>query len=150
MFSKTCEYAIRALIYIARNAKGNSRVGIKAIAEGIESPVHFIAKILQDLSKQGFISSSKGPNGGFYLNKGTLDKSIADFVMAIDGDKIFVNCGLGLRHCSEVNPCPIHHKYKLIKEEITNMLQKAKLADFQDHIGKDGLITYLVTHKTSN
>ncbi len=37
MFSKTCEYALRALIYIAQQSKNDSRVGIKDIAKSIHS-----------------------------------------------------------------------------------------------------------------
>ena len=144
MFSKTCEYAIKAIIYIAQNAKDGHRVSIKAIAKGIGSPVHFIAKILQELSKKGMVQSIKGPHGGFYLEEETLNKSIADVVRVIDGDKIFVSCGLGLRYCSETNPCPIHYKYKHIKADITNMLQEAKLSDFKNNTGNGRLLTYLV------
>jgi AraC-like DNA-binding protein len=69
MFSKTCEYALRALIYIAQQSKNDSRVGIKDISKSINSPEHFIAKILQDLSRKGFVQSVKGPNGGFYMDQ---------------------------------------------------------------------------------
>ena len=55
MFSKTCEYAIRALIYIAQKAKNGEKVGIKDIAVGIDSPEYFIAKILQELSRKGYV-----------------------------------------------------------------------------------------------
>ena len=67
MFSKTCEYAIRAMIFIAQKSKDGSRVRIKEIAKGIDSPEHFIAKILQDLGKKKLLQSIKGPNGGFFL-----------------------------------------------------------------------------------
>ena len=67
MFSKTCEYAIRALIFIAQKSKDRSRISIKDISSGIDSPEYFIAKILQDLSRKGFVQSAKGPNGGFYM-----------------------------------------------------------------------------------
>ncbi|WP_225974164.1 RrF2 family transcriptional regulator [Arachidicoccus ginsenosidivorans] len=72
LFSKTCEYAIRACIYIAQQSGEDKKVAIKEIAKGIDSPEHFIAKILQNLSKKGFINSVKGPNGGFYMDKRTL------------------------------------------------------------------------------
>lgn len=130
MFSKTCEYAIRALIFIAQNAKNGNRAGIKEIARGIDSPEHFIAKILQDLGKRGLVQSVKGPNGGFYLEDKSLKKTIADIVLVIDGDKIFTGCGLGLKNCSEKKPCPIHHEYKHVREGMTKMLRNAKLADF--------------------
>jgi Rrf2 family protein len=144
MFSKTCEYAVRALIFIAQNAKNANRVGIKEIAKGIDSPEHFIAKILQDLGKRGLVQSAKGPNGGFYLEDKSLKKNIADIVLAIDGDKIFTGCGLGLDNCSEKKPCPIHHEYKHIREGMTKMLRNAKLADFTNP-GKQQDPTFLVS-----
>lgn len=130
MFSKTCEYAIRALIFIAQKSKDGNKAGIKEIAKGIDSPEHFIAKILQDLGKRGLVQSIKGPNGGFYLEDKSLKKTIADIVMVIDGDKIFTGCGLGLKNCSEKKPCPIHYEYKHVREGMTKMLRNARLADF--------------------
>ena len=78
MFSKTCEYAIRALIFIAHKSKGGLKTGIKEISAGIDSPAHFIAKILQDLSRRGLVQSMKGPTGGFYLDETCLAFSLAD------------------------------------------------------------------------
>ncbi|MCB0485648.1 MAG: Rrf2 family transcriptional regulator, partial [Flavobacteriaceae bacterium] len=67
MFSKACEYAIRATLYISIKSIEGSRLGIKEIAKEIDSPEPFTAKILQTLSREGIISSIKGPNGGFFL-----------------------------------------------------------------------------------
>ena len=64
MFSKTCEYAVRAMIFIAQKSKNGNKVSIKEIAKGIDSPEHFIAKILQELSKKKLLQSMKGPKGG--------------------------------------------------------------------------------------
>ncbi|MCH5689348.1 Rrf2 family transcriptional regulator [Niabella sp. W65] len=69
MFSKTCEYAIRATIFIAQKSRQGERAGIKDIAKGIEAPEHFIAKVLQELSRKSLVLSAKGPNGGFYHNQ---------------------------------------------------------------------------------
>ena len=85
MFSKTCEYALRALIYIAQQSKNDSRVGIKDISKSIHSPEHFIAKILQDLSRKGFVQSAKGPNGGFYMDQKNLNTSIAGIISVGNG-----------------------------------------------------------------
>lgn len=59
MFSKSCEYAIRATIYIAKQTKQDKRVGIKDIANAINSPNAFTGKILQQLSKAKIIESAK-------------------------------------------------------------------------------------------
>lgn len=48
MFSKSCEYAIKAMIFVAQKSKDQARVGIKEIAVGTDAPEHFMAKIMQD------------------------------------------------------------------------------------------------------
>jgi len=141
MFSKTCEYAIRAMLFIAQKSKDGERVGIKDIAKGIDSPEHFVAKILQDLSRKNLVQSVKGPNGGFYHDETSLKYSMADIVRIVDGDKIFEGCGLGLRQCSETHPCPIHHEFKKIRRDIKRMLENAKLGTFSEELEKQ--LTFL-------
>ena len=140
MFSKTCQYAIRAVIFISKKSSEGERVGIKEIAKGIDSPEHFIAKILQDLSKRGLVSSFKGPNGGFFVEEGS-DCTIADIVKAIDGDKIFSGCGLGLDYCSESKPCPIHNEFKAVRDELSRILHHAKVGMFNENLLKS--LTYI-------
>lgn len=129
MFSKTCEYAIRALIFIAQRSKRGERVGIKEVAESIGSPEHFIAKILQELVKKQLVTSYKGPNGGFFLEPNS-SITLADVVLAMDGEKLFSGCGLGLENCSESCPCPIHYQFKKIRTDFSEMLRNAKLIEF--------------------
>ena len=131
MFSKTCEYGIRAMIFISQRSSDGVKVGIKEIAHGIDSPEHFIAKILQDLSRKKLVSSYKGPNGGFFIEPGSV-VTLADIVKAIDGDKLFINCGLGLGYCSETHPCPIHNDFKKIRSDISEMLHNSKVSEFNE------------------
>ncbi|TZF84043.1 Rrf2 family transcriptional regulator [Pedobacter sp. BS3] len=141
MFSKTCKYAIRAVIFIAHKSADGSRVGIKEIAKGIDSPEHFIAKILQDLGKRGLVQSLKGPNGGFYLDEVSKKHTLADVVEAIDGDGIFTGCALGLKQCSEIKPCPLHSKFKTIREQLQIMLGSVTVENFNDELNAG--ISYL-------
>ncbi len=127
MFSKTCEYAIRAVILIAEAPEEGNRLSVKDIASGIDAPEHFIAKILQDLSKKGLVKSAKGPRGGFYHDEKTLQNSLIEVVKAVDGEELFTGCGLGLKECSEDRPCPIHHQFKEVRREIKVMLEEAKV-----------------------
>jgi len=134
MFSKSCEYAIKAMIFVAQKYKEETRVGVKDIAKGINAPEHFIAKILQELSRKNLVKSIKGPNGGFYLEKKDLKASLADIVKAVDGDKIYNECVLGLKACSQKNPCPVHYEYKEIKKNLILMLEKNTIGDFNDKL----------------
>jgi Rrf2 family protein len=134
IFSKTCEYAIRSVFFIAHKTANGGRVGIKEIAKGISSPEHFLAKILQDLSRRGIVQSVKGPNGGFYMDKNALKRPLADVVEAVDGNSLFIGCGLGLDYCSESNPCPLHHEFKAIRNRLHELLLTTSIEDFNEDL----------------
>jgi Rrf2 family iron-sulfur cluster assembly transcriptional regulator len=130
MFSKTCEYGIRATIFIASQSYQNKRVGLKDIAKKIDSPEAFTAKILQILSKNNIINSIKGVGGGFDIPRETMkDIKLAQIVNALEGDRVFTGCGLGLTHCSEDHPCPMHEKFKSIRNELAFMLENTNLEE---------------------
>jgi Rrf2 family protein len=139
MLSKTCEYGIRAMIFIAQHSRDGKRIGIREITAGIDSPEHFIAKILQELGRKGIVQSIKGPNGGFYLDEKGRQCSIAAIVRALDGDELFSGCGLGLRQCSHAHPCPIHSEFKKIREEIETMLEGARIGEFTEKLDEGSL-----------
>lgn len=130
MFSKTCEYGIRATIFIASESYQNNRVGLKDIAQKIDSPEAFTAKILQILSKSNIIHSVKGVGGGFEIPKEKMSKiTLAQIVTALDGNTVFTGCGLGLKNCSEIHPCPVHDKFKIIRNELATMLENTNLEE---------------------
>jgi Rrf2 family protein len=139
MFSKACEYAIRAALYISTKSVDGSKLGIKEIAKEIDSPAHFTAKILQTLTREGIISSIKGPNGGFFLDPKAKPVPLTSIVKAIDGENILHSCSLGLKECSDRFPCPIHHDIKAYKERLRQIMKEKTL----QQLGSD-----LITGKT--
>jgi len=134
VFSKTCEYAMRAVFFVAHRTANGGRVGIKEIATGIDSPEHFLAKILQDLSRRGIIQSVKGPNGGFFVDSVNLQRPLSEVVEAVDGNGLFTGCGLGLEYCSETNPCPLHNEFKSIRNQIQQMLTTTTIGEFNEDL----------------
>ncbi|MET3113628.1 Rrf2 family protein [Pedobacter sp. CG_S7] len=132
IFSKTCEYAMRSVFFIAHRTANGGRVGIKEIASGIDSPEHFLAKILQELSKKNIVQSAKGPNGGFYMEQVNLNRPLAEVVEAVDGNGVFMGCGLGLDYCSAVNPCPLHHQFKAIRNQMKKMLENTLIGELNE------------------
>lgn len=130
MFSKACEYGIRASIFIATKSSKGIRVGIKDVAKEIDSPEPFTAKIMQILTKNGIIASSKGVGGGFEVsNEAVRSIKLIQIVDAIDGDNIYKGCGIGLKECSEIHPCPVHNDFKKIKELLLAMLTNTTLEE---------------------
>lgn len=142
MFSKSCEYGIRASIYVAKNSLKNRKVSLKEVAHHTDAPPAFMAKILQKLTKTEVLSSTKGPNGGFFVEVENLDHvSFLNIVLAIDGNGFFENCTLGLRKCDSQKPCPMHHKFVIIRDEMREMLETTTLKSLAEQVS-DG-ITFL-------
>ncbi|MBT2162604.1 RrF2 family transcriptional regulator [Zobellia barbeyronii] len=130
MFSKACEYGIRASTYIALKSLEGTRVSLKEIAEKIDSPVAFTAKVLQQLSKNHIVDSVKGASGGFQITKANINQiKLAQIVFAIDGNNVYEGCGLGLKKCNANEPCPVHDKFVQIRSDLKNMLENTSLYD---------------------
>jgi len=127
MFSKSCEYGIRALTIIGHFNNEEKKIGIKEICKIANTPESFTAKILQQLVKRQILSSQKGPNGGFYFKRDLADISLFEIVNAIDGDAIFNKCGLGLDMCDASNPCPLHDKYENVRSKLIKMCKSNTL-----------------------
>jgi Rrf2 family protein len=123
MFSKACEYAIRAVLYISIKSINGSKLGIQEIARQIDAPAPFTAKILQTLSRERIIASIKGPNGGFFLDPKAKPIPLNSIVKAIDGDNVLHACTLGLKECSDKFPCPIHHDIKAYKDKLRELMK---------------------------
>ena len=130
MFSKACEYAIKASIYIARQSLQQKRVNVKEVSQSIDAPVAFTAKILQVLCREDIMQSVRGQQGGFVFEEyKQREVKIFDIVRLIDGDGLFTQCGLGLQKCSADNPCPVHDDFKIVREKLIEMTQKHLLYD---------------------
>jgi Rrf2 family protein len=135
MFSKSCEYGLRAVLYIARESQGQRRTSLVQIAREIDSPAPFTAKILQILVKSKVVRSEKGAAGGFFFKPEDLSKTtIEDVVRAIDGEASYKECVLGMKKCSDAHPCPMHHKFKPIKDNLLEMLSKTYLNETSDSL----------------
>ena len=143
MFSKACEYGIKAIIYIATQSMIGRRVKIGEVVEHIDSPEAFTAKILGALVKENIVQSVTGPYGGFYIDKKRMDQiTMIDIVTAIDGDSIFNGCGLGLKQCNADQPCPMHSKFESVRNDLKSMLKSTSILELAEGLnsGKSTLL----------
>ncbi|MCB0793804.1 MAG: Rrf2 family transcriptional regulator [Flavobacteriales bacterium] len=130
MFSKACEYGMRAMVHIATHGAGDQFVGVREVAEAVDAPEAFTAKILQKLSRSGLLNSVKGPGGGFSISQEAIRKvHLIDIVEVIDGKQAFEGCVLGLPNCGDENPCPLHDQYVTVRTGLRSMLSKTSLKD---------------------
>lgn len=135
MFSKACEYGIRAILFIVTKSRYNERTCIREIAKQIGAPEAFTAKVLQKLVKNDLLHSSTGPKGGFYLKEEEIERlKLIQVVKAIDGDSVYVSCGLGLDKCDAEHPCPVHYKFEKIRADLIEMLATMKVGKMAEDI----------------
>lgn len=142
MFSKACQYGIKASVYIASQSELGNRVSLKEIASNTDSPEAFTAKILHQLAKQDILTSLKGPTGGFEIPKGRAEKiKLSNIVAAIDGDSIYMGCALGFDYCDALKPCPMHNKFVAVRDSLREMLENTSLFELAN--GLDIGISFL-------
>lgn len=136
MFTKSTEYALRAVAFLAMNTSKEKPFGRKAIVKRLNFPEPYLAKILQHLVRRKIIRSAKGPNGGFYATEETMEISLLDIIDANEGLGFFKRCGLGLVECNYEKPCPIHSEYEVFRQGLYKMLSEKKIKDVIDDLDK--------------
>jgi Rrf2 family iron-sulfur cluster assembly transcriptional regulator len=117
MFSNSTKYAIRAIVYMLQHRNKGKNTVVEMATE-LSIPQPYLGKVLQQLSKSGVISSTKGRGGGFYLSEANIRRPLIDVVICIEGHNVFNNCILGLQECSDENPCILHSHFKSFKTSI--------------------------------
>ncbi len=127
-FSRQCEYALQAVMYIALKNEGEM-TSIRELAKTLDIPYHFLAKILQDLTHKGLLTSLKGSAGGYIL--AMPKESITPFhiVDAIDGSAFLNNCLMGFPVCSDETPCSVHQGWHQMRENLASMLKSTNIYD---------------------
>lgn len=128
IYSRSTEYAIRALIHLAQIPDGKYALA-KNIAEAERIPAHFLAKILQQLARKGLLRSSKGPTGGFSLRVNAGAVRLVDIVEAIEGLASYQHCVSGLPECSDDMVCSMHDSWKVLRSRIMDYLEGNTIAD---------------------
>ena len=85
--SAKVDYAMRALLELAAVAKTDTRALVKgdALAAAQNIPMKFLESILRDLRHNGIVTSRRGVDGGYRLDRDAADVSVADVVRALEG-----------------------------------------------------------------
>lgn len=128
IYTKTGEYAIRAILFLARQSE-DALVMSSEVAKKEEIPSHYLAKILQRMAKYGYVDSYKGRGGGFKITKLALDSSILEIVERIEGPVITLKCVTGLKECSDEHPCPLHDEWSELRDRIHNLISSRSVRD---------------------
>ena len=126
ILSRTSQYAIQALIYIATQPKGEPVLNRK-IADYLAVPPAYLAKIMQNLCKGNLLYSFRGRLGGFCLREGAEKTDLMKVLALTEGPRFTEDCLLGLKVCSDETACPMHTQWKPIKLKVVALLSEQTL-----------------------
>jgi Rrf2 family iron-sulfur cluster assembly transcriptional regulator len=131
IFSRQCEYALQAVLFLALKPQ-KEMTSIRELTKRIDIPYHFVAKILQDLTRKGLLVSHKGPAGGFGLALPAKNITILQIVEAIDGLSFLNNCVFGFPDCNHNDHCAVHDQWEKIRERIQDMLASKNILEMAE------------------
>ncbi|GDX61454.1 hypothetical protein LBMAG32_09880 [Nitrosomonadaceae bacterium] len=126
ILSRTSQYAIQALIYMAMQPRDEVLLN-QTIAKNTGAPPSYLAKVLQSLCKGNLIHSCRGKQGGFSLGENGKKITLIEIVLITEGPEFTKHCVLGLKICDNENPCPMHVKWAPIKQNIVELLENQTL-----------------------
>lgn len=143
MLSRASKYAILSTLFLAEHSDKNKKISVKKIAKSIDVPSPFLAKLFQQLVRGKIISSTKGPNGGFYLTKKNSSRNVCDIIENIDGLNKLNECFLGLDKCDSKNPCPVHFIVEPFRNNILAEFRDKTIMEFAEEIKAKGRVLTL-------
>jgi Rrf2 family protein len=133
--SKKADYALIAMKHLAADAP-NGTASAREIAERYAIPLELLAKVLQQLTRRGFLVSQMGIHGGYHLARSTTAISVADIIEAIDGPLAITACGPSDERCEQFSKCNVRDPLWRVKDRIVEVLQTITLSDMAR--GDDG------------
>ncbi len=127
--TRESEYALKGLARLATYPIGTT-VPMAEIAAEQQLPTTFLAKIFQKLARHGLLDADRGRGSGYTLCGAPSDIRVRDVLEAIEGPLALKRCLLWSGHCSDSEPCPLHHRLKPFRSQLDQMLNEVTLAEY--------------------
>lgn len=125
--SEAASLAIHSLALIASS---KVKLNAKKIAQILHASQNHLAKILQVLAKNEYLSSYRGPGGGFVLNKNAAEVSMLEIYQLIEGNVECHLCGITEDTCPFVS-CIFGGKPDELTNEFVDYLTRTKISDLK-------------------
>ncbi len=126
-FSEAVSLAIHGLEIMARDSAKLHTV--RDLAHRLNASEAHLAKVLQRLSKTGFVHSQRGPNGGFVLKKKADEITLFDIFSAIEGEENVECCPL-MKDTCPFTECIFSGILFKFQHEFNSFIQNHTLVDF--------------------
>lgn len=126
MISQTLEYALRAVVCLAKES--NDSMTTERIAEIAQIPASYLSKVLQLLRRGGLVRSQRGLGGGFRLTRSPSEITILEVVSMVDPIRRIERCPLDLPSHG-VRLCPLHRRLDRALELVETAFRETTIAE---------------------
>jgi Rrf2 family protein len=126
LITRHSDYAIGALLYLAKNKK--RVVCVKELVKELWIPQAFLRRLLQVLGQKNILESYKGKGGGFRLKVSAQRIPIAQIIRIFQGDIGILNCLLKKEICPNRSSCVLRSKIKAIENRVVKELESITIA----------------------
>jgi len=126
LVTRETDYAVRTVIYLARNP--NHTVSAAKIARAMHIPGSFLAKILQRLVRSRILISLRGPSGGFQLSIDPSEITLLAIMEAIQGPACINVCAVNSKRCNMSSTCTVHPIWLDIRSYVEKRMQNQSIA----------------------
>ena len=133
LLTKDTDYAVRAIVHIARNSDVYTSSRRIAEAEGI--PLQFLRAILRTLTREGIIVAREGARGGVKLKARPRDVRVSDIIKIFQGDIELSECMFRKRLCSKRSTCVLRARIKAIEKMVSREFEKVTIATLINDLG---------------
>lgn len=119
-------YAVTAMLDLAMH-HGHGPVALADIAQRHRISPAYLEQLLAGLRREGLVSSTRGPGGGYHLARSPEHISVACVIAAVDEPVDATRCG-GTRDCHDGGRCLTHDLWEDLTRHIHNYLDAITLA----------------------
>jgi len=126
-FSKTTEYAIRVMVFLANHTE--QRYSVNELHKVLGVPYKYLGRLMNRLSAANLVEVMQGKQGGYRITQNLASIYLYQIVGVVEGLDDYQRCVLGFDECSDDNPCSLHKFWMEHRERIKNMIYTTTLAD---------------------
>lgn len=129
MLSRTAEYALRAVLALARPVRAGEPITADELADALGAPRNYLSKTLHVLTREGIVASVRGRQGGFTLAIPAAELTLQRVIGVFDTPRLHEVCLLGNRQCNPSAPCAAHQRWTEITDAALEPLATTTIAD---------------------
>jgi len=131
-------YAVTAILDLAFHSRSGP-VTLSDISKRQDISLSYLEQLFTRLRKRKLVRSTRGPGGGYSLNRPANEIAVAEIVSAVDETVDTTRCS-GANNCHDGHQCLAHELWDDLSQQIYGFLNEINLQDLMDESTIKGVV----------